>query len=63
MPRDVELGAHHLFDVDSDSDSADEEPVHFGLSLGIPMAVGGPFSFGIGVSWIRQDVAYFLTGF
>ena len=32
MPRDVELGAQQLFDVDLDSDSADgEEPVHFGF--------------------------------
>ena len=31
MSRDVELGVQQMFDVDFDSDSADDEPVHFGL--------------------------------
>ena len=37
MSRDVELGVRQLFDVDLDSDSADEELVHFGLVTRKPL--------------------------
>ena len=36
LSRDVEIGVQQLFDVDLDSDSADEEPVHFGLCRETP---------------------------
>ena len=55
MSRDVELGVQQLFDIDFDSDSADDEPVHFGLVSGNPLSGGGSASLGIGVSrvWLR----------
>ena len=36
LPRDVEVGVQKLFDIDLDSDSADEEPAHYGLRAGKP---------------------------
>ena len=36
LPRDVEIGVQQLFDVDLDSDSADEEPVRYGLRRETP---------------------------
>ena len=41
MSRDVEMGAQKLFDVDLDSDSAEEDPVHFVFDPGKPWAGGG----------------------
>ena len=36
LARDVEVGVQKLFDIDLDSGSADEEPVHYGLCAGKP---------------------------
>ena len=46
MSRDVELGSQQLFDVDLDSDSADEEPVRFGFELTKPLGGRRPILFG-----------------
>ena len=46
MPRDVELGAQQLFDVDSESDSADEEHVYFWFELMKPLGGRRPILSG-----------------
>ena len=49
MSRDVELGAHHLFDVDLDSGPEVGEPVHFAFEPAKPLGrAASRFSMGIG---------------